>query len=347
MTNLDLLSTTSRVEAPVINVKIGNYEFGRAINIEKGLVRNNRDYTSTKIAYPNFVKSLRVTKTNGLINQYELQLVYAISVGDDPNFIDKVLSSISKTRKIIFTYGDSTLPNFLFREEEAVITDVTTSFDIHSSVKTYTIQCVSGALSASAGKLSFGRRVNTKPSDVIKEILYVKQYGLLDIFYGMRDKSLVLSNNLIAGDDKPVTIEAKKLITILDYLNYLVDCMVPMDTSDTSILSNARYALNIVDDISQIFHGPYFQIKRIDNNIKNYQNLDTYTIDIGTYSKDAVIDFTIQSNEAYSILYEYSVNNNLPDYIYRIDNNGDIKYDYSPSISNSSDLMKTTQADKV
>ena len=40
-----------------------------------------------------------------------------------------------------------------------------------------------------------------KPSDVIKDLLYNRHYGLLDIFYGMKNKTLVTAKNLIPGDD--------------------------------------------------------------------------------------------------------------------------------------------------
>jgi len=97
-----------------------------------------------------------------------------------------------------------------------------------------------------------------KPSDKIKELLYNNIYGILDVFYGMRDKDLVISNNLIAGDDKPVKLEAKTGVTIWDYLNYLVLCMQPSSDNQNSNITGARYVLTVNDDYSGVFGGPYF-----------------------------------------------------------------------------------------
>ena len=57
-----------------------------------------------------------------------------------------------------------------------------------------------------------------------------------------------MQQGLIAGDDIPVTIEAKQATTILDYLKYLVTCMT--DGSSNGILRNNKYVLTIYDDIN-------------------------------------------------------------------------------------------------
>jgi len=45
-------------------------------------------------------------------------------VGDDPNFIDKILSTVGYG-KIKISYGDYASPSFIYKEEEAIITKVT------------------------------------------------------------------------------------------------------------------------------------------------------------------------------------------------------------------------------
>ena len=102
MALINLLGSTSRVETPFIKVTIGNYTFGvydkktvRGVDIQ-GLYKYN------KIQYPNYVQSLSITKINGKVNTYVLELKYPIKENDDPNFIEKVLSSVSQTRKIVF-----------------------------------------------------------------------------------------------------------------------------------------------------------------------------------------------------------------------------------------------------
>ena len=75
-TSINLLGTTTRVEVPVIGIKIGKYTLGvysRKIGIS--------DYYDIN---PQFLKSLTVKKINGTDNQYTLSLDYPITIADDP-----------------------------------------------------------------------------------------------------------------------------------------------------------------------------------------------------------------------------------------------------------------------
>ena len=71
-----------------------------------------------------------------------------------------------------------------------------------------------------------------------------------------------------------------------------------------------------------------------------------YEIDVGYSTANIVTSFTIDKHETYSILYNYSQKVEQSDYIYRIDNAGNTEYIYSPMLSNSKQLLKTTEADK-
>ena len=53
----------------------------------------------------NFIKGMEVTKINGRLNQYTIQIVYQIQHGDDPNLLDKIFSSVGYST-IKITYGD-------------------------------------------------------------------------------------------------------------------------------------------------------------------------------------------------------------------------------------------------
>lgn len=172
--------------------------------------------------------------------------------------IDRILSSVVSSRKIVFTYGDCATPTYMYREEEGIITTVSESIDAANSKITYTINAVSTAINLTAGTYSFPKYTNKKPSDVIKQILFNKRYGLQDVFYGMHSESEVLQKGLIASDDRPVTIQAKSSITILDYLNYLVSCMSSFSDSTTAIKKAGRYVLTVHDDTSGLLDGPYF-----------------------------------------------------------------------------------------
>ena len=174
MANLDLLGVNTRVEVPFIIVQIGDYSFGlyarKKVNIEVG----GRQYAATQTTYPNYMKSLEITKVNGTLNSYTLLMSYPITQYDDPNLIDKILSSVSSSRKIKFAYGDCATPTFVYRNEEAIITDVQSQMDIASSKITYTIKAVSSALATASGTFNFPKYTNTKPSDVIKQLLFNK-----------------------------------------------------------------------------------------------------------------------------------------------------------------------------
>lgn len=302
----NLLSTTSRVEVPYIAVKIGDYSFGVYNRTKSSVEINGKYYSAVKVNYPNYIQSLSVQKVNGTLNTYTLSLEYPITENDDPNLIDKILSTVSKSRKIVFTYGDCTMPTFMYRNEEALITKVTSNMDVASSKITYQIIAVSSAMGAQACVRNFPRYSKKKPSDLIKQLLRNKSYGLQELFYGMHDADMVDQLGLIPGDDRDVTIPAKKDINILDYLNFLVECMSSVNDSNSSIKKTVRYVMTLHDDTSNVLSGPYFKINKVYNTVQSNTSIDYYTVDIGYPNKDLVTSFTVSDNEAYSILYEYS-----------------------------------------
>ena len=343
---VNLLATTSRVETPFIIADIGGYTFGGYTKSTREYLENNNMFRALGIQYPKYMQSLTVEKVNGTVNNYTLTMKYPITQHDDPNLIEKVLSKVSNTRLIKLSYGDLSTPNYIYKEEECLITKVTSSIDINSSSITYNISCVSQSVSLTAGTFSPEKRV-AKPSDVIKEILYNNICGILDIFNGMRDKELVLSKGLIASDDQVVTIEAQRHINIFDYIKYLIKCMRSIDDANNSIQKSDAYTLVVQDDTKGIFSGPYFKVIKITDKVENINDLDTYEVDIGYPSTNIVVNFSVEDNQAYSILYNYSESINQSKYIYRINDDGKIDYQYSPQISNSRDLMKTTESDRT
>ena len=145
---------------------------------------------------------MQVEKVNGAVNKYTISLTYAIRAGDDPNLIDKVLAS-AQDRSIKISYGDYSLPSFIFKEEEAMIQSVKQSISMNSSQISYTLNCVSTSDVANAGSITFPPINNRKPSDVIKELFSKPEYGLLDLFPGMRMLNSPTHANLIPSDDKP------------------------------------------------------------------------------------------------------------------------------------------------
>lgn len=342
--NVSLLNNTSRVEVPYIKVVIGDYTFGVFSKTASGNKTSNGFYTAANITYPNYIQSLQITKINGQVNQYVLNITYPIKTGDDPNFFEKVFSSVSQTRKIVFSYGDMALPSFTYRDEEALITTITSSFDIKSSIISYTINAVSSAALATSGAYTFINSTPKKPSDEIKSILYNKEYGLQEIFYGMNDKALVNQKGLIAGDDKVVQLDTKTNISPLEYVKYLVSCMIPASANSASVQQSDIYIMSIVDDVSDVFHGPYFKITRTSSST---QESTAYDIDIGYPTANIVTEFTIQNNENYSIYYDWQSKLSQEQYVQRIGIDGKWTQEFAPAISSGNDQYKTKTSDKT
>lgn len=330
MITADLLSDGIRVQTSFVKVVIGEspnqYVFGVFQQSSTTKRDNQGVYRVQNIQYPNYIQSLRVEKINGQVNTYTLSMKYALTQFNDPNFIDKVLSSVSNTRKITFSYGDLNAPAFVYRNEEAIITNVQQQVDLPSASISYTITAVSSSNLTKVGAFNFQAR-KAKPSDIIKEMLRNNaKYGLLDIFTGMRDMNLVEQRGLIASNDIVVNLLAKRNISVLEYLQYLVKSM------QSSANNQDIYVFKVVDSVDEIFNGPYFKVI---NSTDASSSIDCYSLDIGFDYKtnNAVTQFNIDNNEAYSIYYDYSKKLTTDEYVQRIDDSGTLSSVYAPIIS--------------
>lgn len=336
----NLISGTSRVVTPFIKVKLDNYIFGVYSKSDREKIEK---YTYQKVIYPNYIQDLTITKINGQVNQYELTIIYPITHGQDPNFFEKIFSKVSKTRKISFSYGDVSMPyEYTYRDEEALITKIKTKFDTNGSKITYLVSAISTGKLSSVGNYSFEPTFE-KPSEIIKEILYNKKYGLQDLFYGMKNKQLNEQERLILDDDKKVQIKAKENISITDYLVYLVSIMSRADVSSTSLEKSDLYTIVYVDDTSGKFGGPYFRINRCD---KIVDTDDTYLIDIGFPSQNVVTNFEVEDDETFSLYYDYQGKLNPEQFVDRIGDDGKIERVYAPILSSNSVNHTTTEEDK-
>lgn len=341
MATIKLNSVPTLVESPFIIVTIGKYTLGS--------YTGNKTTTSlgmlAQVNFPNFVNSLNITKVNGTVNTYTIGIVYQIAPGDDPNLIDKIFSSVSATRKLSLSYGDWRNPASIYKEETALITNVTSSLDMSASRITYTVQCVSDALSLASAIYDFPAR-EAKPSDIIKEMIKDVSYGLSSVFKGMVDFQRVLTSGLIASNDKKVKIEARQNMNIIEYLNFLVGAMTPVDSkSKDTIIQSGNYFLAIHDDITNALGGTYFEVKEVkaDTKVSNY---DVYEVDVGYPGDNFVTQFNLTNNQQYTILYDYAGKIEQTKYIYSIDNNGQLTTQYAPSIARSKSLQKVTEQNK-
>jgi hypothetical protein len=139
----------------------------------------------------------------------------------------------------------------------------------------------------------------------------------------MSEKNL---NKLIPGDDEKVEINTKTNISVLDYLTYLVGCMIPSGSSGTNNRTNEVYILTIHDDTSYEKYyydadiiGPYFKISRASHIA---EHSDAYEIDIGYNTANIVTNFSVQNNENYSLFYDYQQSLNSKIYTRRINEEG-------------------------
>ncbi len=349
-----LLSNTSRVQAPWIKVTIGKYTFG-VFSKRQAAAKDDAGYYTQQfnVQYPSYVKSLSIKKINGQVNTYTLQLQYPIRTGDDPNLIEKILSSVSATRKIVFSYGDATNPAYVYKDEEAIITNVQQSFSMNDTIQsviTYTITAVSGSALAGAGAFTFVNTSPKKPSDEIKRVFKANgTYGLQDLFKGM---SLANLDKLVDGTDQAVELDTKVNISPLDYINYLVGCMVPAGSSLGSTTSDI-YILTIHDEtvFDSFFSdvagngGPYFKVTRVSSNTLN--RTDAFNIDIGINTSTLVRNFTVENNENYSLLYNYAAELAPENYTSRLNTSGNWEQTFAPMATSKNDRYLTRTEDRV
>lgn len=339
----DLLSYPSLVESPFIIVEIGGYTFGS--------YSDGGNFLSGKVTYPNFMNNINIVKINGQVNTYTIRMVYQITKGDDPNMLDAVFS-INKDKygwqKIKISYGDWSYPSFIYKEEEAIISKITSKIDFSGSRIEYELNCTSTALPLTVNSFNFPATF-AKPSEVLLNLVCNKTYGMQDIFTGMINKNKIISSGIIASDDREVKIEAKYGISLLAYMNFLVDCMSSVTDDANSIIKNAKYFLTLEDDIKGKMGGAYFKVTKISTHGEerlNQDSADTYTLDIGYPGNNFVLGFSINSNDIWSIYYNYSKKLPQTNYVYRIDNDGKLVSEYSPAISTSRDLKYTTESSK-
>jgi len=345
-----LLSSTYRVEIPYIRVQIGDYSFG---GYDKQYLNETTEqgfYKKANIQYPNYIQSLNITKINGKVNQYELVFIYTIRPGDDPNFFEKVFSRENKRRKIIFSYGDMAAPEYVYKNEQAIITKVGKSFDLAGAKITYNVSAISSAILGYSGSYTFGGYTK-KPSDEIKWLLQQKDLGLSSLFYGMADYARVEQLNLIASDDKEVYIQKKVNISVLDYLTYLVSLMVPTSLYSNKNQTQTFYILTIHDEAenevinnvsTRVLGGPYFKITAV---TKNMKHPEAYEVTLGYPTATIVTGFSIENNENYSIYFDYQEELNNKEYVERINDKGEMEMIYSPAITSKNEQYITRAND--
>ena len=342
----DLLSSQARIQVPWVKVTIGDYTFGVFDEETKSWGKNSDGfYQPFNIQFPQYIKTLEVSKINGQVNKYNLNIEYPVTQYDDPNFFEKVFSSVSNSRKIIFTYGDAQTPAYVYKNEEAIITKITQQFRLAGSIITYTVSAVSAAALSTDGCITMlGSGEPKKPSEEIKK-LFKNNTSLQNTFTGMSKNNL---EAFIEGGDMAVNLDSKYNISAIDYINYLVGCMIP-EGSDLG-LSRDIYTLVIHDDSitsadrSVSKNGPYFEVKKV--SITKSQD-EAYEINVGTNTSTIVRDFQIDENNNYSIYYDYQSLAHPEKYKRVLNSDGLWEYEYAPTSMLKGSNFSISESDRI
>ena len=319
-----LVSIPTLVQSPFIIVTIGGVTFGSYSESEYG----------GKVTYPNFMKSISITKVNGTVNTYNLSFQYRVRAGDDPNLLDKIFSKAANDRSITFQYGDWNAPAYIYKEEKAIITNVTSTLDMNNSLISYTVTATSDAIGLTSTQFNFPAR-EAKPSDVFLDIISNSRYGLKKVFTGMRNRSNIISKHLIASNDMKVKLLAQRGITVLEYLNYLADSMISSSNPSGSALKKSKYFLSIHDDFTNEVGGTYFKITEVSKDTKTIKSTDTYEIDVNYPGDNFVTQFSLTNDQSWAILSEFEQDVKQEQYTYKINDDGSVSTNYTPSMLKS------------
>ena len=331
----NLISIPTLVQSPFIIAKIGDVTFGTYTQGQ----HNN------KVTYPNFMKSISMAKVNGTINTYTLQFEYQVRTGEDPNLLDKIFSKAVKDRRIVLQYGDWNSPSYIYKEEQAIITDVRTQLNMSTSSIVYTVNCTSDAIGLTSTTFNFPSR-DAKPSDILMELLNNARYGLKSVFTGMQSNHNVLVNNLIASNDQKVKLLAQTGMTTLGYINYLVASMTPQNNDNAPTSGKSQYMLSMHDDYTNEVGGTYFKVTELSTNTTSKNDADTYVLDVNFPSENFITNLSINNDQSWAILYQYDEAVNQEQYTYSIDDSGRLVTSYAPSIGRSQFTNKTSVTNK-
>lgn len=288
-----LPATVNYVEAPYAKITLGGVSIG----------------TYKQGSYPNYVTGLSVKKTNGSLNEYTINLVHQVASGDNPNYIDNLISA-NGYNKIQIEYGDAQA-GIAYRDINALLIDVKSEFDFFNNCISYTLSATSSSAMSAVNRRNYAA-VKDKPSNIITNMLY-ETGELLDYFPAMKSRDFVNSNNLIPSDDIEVAIDAVTNTTPLNYMNKLVSSM-------KSNSGDYIYYLNINDEDNL---GSYFNIQQIKTKMTTSMFPLVYEVDINyPDEKSLVYNFSVNTDFSWPLAYEYG--GSFPTYDYSILNNGNI-----------------------
>lgn len=303
-TNLPVISVA--VEAPYFEVEMGGVKIG--------------GYHNNKI--PNYVKSLTVKKVNGSINEYSFLLIHQIRPGDNPNYIDNILSGTG-FNYINIRYGNANTGQ-IFSDYKAMITNVTQTFDFTNCNIIYNVSATSLAAATAAEKYNFSEYTG-KISDRIRWLLYESTTNILDVFPAMTDKLFVEQNGLIPTNDDVVNVGPQTNISSVDYLTTLVSKMSSNPAGAVVGLASSLFLMTVSDKAKS--GGNYFKITEVKPN--SISTPFMYEVNIGYPDDNFVLDFSVKNNFAWAVAYEGA--KRIVKYDYNIDGLGNLQKQKIPA----------------
>ena len=310
----ELLSYDTVIEAPTIVLNLNGVPIGGYGNIGD--------------VYPNYITGMTVSKISGKINRYTINLVYTVRFGEDPNFIEKLISRTGFTNKIQILYGDSN-GSKLFRDDEAIITDVTFNESVSSKTISYTITALSSIISAVSSTSNYGSKT-AKPSTLINDLIYsttAQGAALLAALPGMTSRTLVNSTGLIPTNDSVITTQTRLDTSPISQLSYYVSGMYNPQ-------NNSSYYLTYMDDTNNMYGGPYLKISEIGETSTSTLAGNYFEVDVGYPGTNFVMNFTLDNDVYFPLVYKY--NEKFTRWDYDIDNMGNIiKTQTNPLLSNN------------
>lgn len=313
---VSLPSTISYVEAPYGKITLGGVSIG----------------TYQGGSFPNYINSITTRRTNGTLNEYTINLTHQIAAGDNPNYIDNLISA-NGYNKIGIEFGDAA-SGVKFIDTNPLLINAKSNFDFFNNSINYTLNATSSSVMSIVNKRNYSA-VTSKPSTIINKMLY-ETGELLQYFPGMANSTFVNSNNLIPTNDKEVSIDAIENTTPLNYLNILTSSMV----SETSKAINDSVYYLSTDDNSPNSEA-YFKIKQIKTNLSASAFPFLYEVDINYPNEDSLVyNFSIDTNYAWPLAYKYA--GGIPTYNYGIDSKGKIT-----SNTSTSNLKSTANTNMV
>ena len=112
-------------------------------------------------------------------------------------------------------------------------------------------------------------------------------------------------------------------------------------------VTTSTFLMHIYDDVNNDLGGTYFKVAEVKSRLSIDKQSDVMQLDVGYPSNNFVTNFTVNNNDSWAILYDYSTKINQSNNTYTIDNKGNVVAENSLSpLTVSSNLQTSTQANR-